>query len=127
MSTPPAETHVPTPADLRYEVVKCTKTYKSKTGLTNHVASVHQILASNVLSPLAVKARTLFSGLTESEDMSTQGNRLGRINYPEVVSAASILCGICDNEVNNSEGMTEHMAEKHDKAETDKTRRGRPR
>ena len=38
-----------------------------------------------------------------------------------MVSAASLLGRICDNDVNNSESMTKHTAEKHDKAEADKT------
>ena len=38
-----------------------------------------------------------------------------------MVSAASFLGRICDNDVNNSESMTKHTAEKHDKAGADKT------
>ena len=108
----------PVPA-LVCTVPECSKTYKRKTGLSNHMASVHQMLVNNVLSPMATSARTLFGGNSLAQDLSTQGNSAGAVNEPIVESASSILCGVCDEVFINTNEVKKHMKEIHDSEHTE--------
>ena len=110
-------TEMPAP-ELVCTIPECTKKYKRKTGLSNHMASVHQMLVSNVLSPMATSARTLFGGNSVSQDESTQGNSAGAVNSPKVRSAAALLCGVCDEAFPGREEVNKHMNEEHDEEES---------
>ena len=81
--------------------------------------------------PLNTGIKCTVSTCSHSKDTFLRTNRVRRHEHPrkpsgknellKVVSAASFLGRICDNDVNNSESMTKHTAEKHDKAGADKT------
>ena len=95
-----------TPAGIHTcSVSDCSETYKRNNGLTLHMANVHQLLLNNVLSPLATLARNLFGANNVSDDMSIQGNSVGKINSPK----ASFLCGVCNEPLSNKEEVTNHM------------------
>ena len=82
------------------------------------MASVHQMLVNNVLSPMDSNARTLFTGQGGSEDQSTQGTSNGAVNSPKVASESAILCVVCNEEYNSREEVTIHMNEDHDNEES---------
>ena len=70
---------------------------------------IRPMLVSNVLSPMATSARALFGGNNASDNNSTQGNSAGEVNSPKVVSAGSLLCGVCDEPFANNEEVTTYM------------------
>ena len=103
-----------TPAGIHScSVSDCSKTYKRNNGLTLHMANVHQLLLNNVLSPLATLARNMFGANNVSDDISIQGNSVGKINSPKVLTSASFLCGVCNEPLSNKEEVTNHMKNDH--------------
>ena len=105
--------------DLKCTVPDCSKTYKRKVGLTNHMASVHQLLVTNVLSPLTATARTLFGKVVPGTP-GVQGNSAGQVTSPLLLAGATFICGICEEEFNNEEEIKSHRSEAHDDADADK-------
>ena len=105
-----------TAPDLKCTVPECSKAYKRKAGLTNHMASVHQMLVTNVFSPMTATARTLFGKQVATETPGVPGNSLGQVTSLLVVAEPTITCGECDEKCPTEEEMEIHMAEVHDKA-----------
>ena len=94
-----------TAPDLKCTVCECSKAYKRKTGLTNHMASVHQMLVTNVLSPMTVRARTLFGKQVAPGTPGAQGNSIGQVTSPLAVTDPTFMCGECEDEFENKEKM----------------------
>ena len=69
--------------------------YKTKKGLTDHVKKWHQV-AKDVLSPVAVTARTLFQPNDDESLARTQGTSAGEVNSPKVTSVGNYQCGVCE-------------------------------
>ena len=88
--------------------------YKTKKGLTDNVKKWHQV-AKDVLSPVAVTARTLFQSNDEDIQARTQGNRAGDVNSPRVTSVGSYQCGACEKTFISRGEVDNHM-KLHDKA-----------
>ena len=105
-----------TASDLKCTVPECSKAYKRKAGLTNHMASVHQMLVTNVFSPMTETARTLFGKQVVPGTPGVQGNSRGQVTSPLLVAEATFMCGICEEEFNNEEEMNNHRTETHDEA-----------
>ena len=107
-----------TAPEIRCTVPDCSKAYKRKTGLTNHMASVHQMLVTNVLSPMTETARTLFGKQVVPGTPGVQGNSRGQVTSPLIVAEATIQCGECGDEFENEEQVNNHKKEEHDEADT---------
>ena len=71
-----------TALEIRCTVPDCSKAYKRKTGLTNHMASVHQMLVMNVFSPMTATARTLLGKQVVPGTPGVQGNSRGQVTSP---------------------------------------------
>ena len=93
-------------------VPECTKQkvggYKTKKGLTDHVKKWHQV-AKDVLSPMAVTARTLFQTSDKESQATTQGNSAGEVNFPEVTSVGSYQCGVCEKTFTSKNEVSDHI------------------
>ena len=88
--------------------------YKTKKGLTDHVKKWHQV-AKDVLSPMAVTARTLFQASDEESQATTQGNSAGEVNFPKVTSVGSYQCGVCEKTFTSKNEVSDHI-KLHDEA-----------
>ena len=82
--------------------------------MTNHMASVHQMLVTNVLSPLTTTARTLFGKQVVPGTPGVQGNSRGQVTSPLMVAEPTILCGECGDDFDNEEQVKNHKREEHD-------------
>ena len=91
----------------------CGKEYASKGGMMDHYKKKHNIFGV-IPSPLGRfpsstnPARVLFN-----DDAATQGNSRGEVNSPEVVSAATFVCDVCEVHVKSKDDMTKHKEEEH--------------
>ena len=84
--------------------------------MTNHMASVHQMLVTNVLSPMTATARTLFGKQVVPGTPGVQGNSAGQVTSPLLVDEPTFICGECDEECTTEEDMRIHKTEAHDEA-----------
>ena len=114
----PKTTPESTAPDLKCTVPDCSKAYKRKTGLTNHMASVHQMLVTSVLSPMTATARTLFGKQVVPGTPGVQGNSRGHVTSPLIVSEPTLQCGECGDDFDDEEQMENHKKEEHDDAVT---------
>ena len=106
-----------TAPDLKCTVPECSKAYKRKAGLTNHMASVHQMLVTNVFSPMTATARTLFGQVVAGPGTpGVQGNSRGQVTSPLLVTEPTFICAECNEEFDNNEEVSNHRSEAHDKA-----------
>ena len=107
-----------TAPDLKCTVPECSKAYKRRAGLTNHMARVHQMLVTNVFSPMTTTARTLFGKQVDQGTPGVQGNSRGQVTSPLLVAESTFQCGECGDEFENEEEVKNHKIEEHDKADT---------
>ena len=94
---------------------ECKRTFSSKQALTNHIKSVHDGIKSlkNLFSiPKALlNQKRLF---TSVPNLSTQGNSLGQVNDPKVVTEAEYICGDCDQRCATEDEMKLQKRDIHD-------------
>ena len=63
-------------------------------------------------------ARTLFAAQEDPETPRVQGNSIGQINFPSVLTEGRYLCGKCDKQFSTRDEVMNHMDNEHDEGGT---------
>ena len=95
--SPVIETPVQKQKCIEPECKKAPNGFKTNVGLKRHMKKFHEAVLGAV-SPMASTARTLFAAQDGPESASVQGNSLGQINFPSVLTEGRIQCGKCEEQ-----------------------------